>query len=508
MDILKVHLSKSKNTVGLGRNLREVDVRMSFVQDSALSVDWCDVARVTIDVLPDVALLEIFDYYLDDERQIELWHTLVHVCRKWRIIVFGSPRRLNLRLRCIPRTPVMEMLDIWPPLPIVLTVLNTKISVIDNVLAALEHSDRICELFFHNNPRWQLEEVLAAMQRPFQALTRLHLHFQPGREVAPVVPASFLGGSTPRLQRLSLHCIPFPALPNLLLSATHLVDLGLWRIPHSGYFSPEAMVTGLSVLTSLQNLVIDFKSPRSRPDRKSRRPPLHTRTLLPVLTKLQFHGVVEYFEDLVARIDAPLLDRLHITFYNQDIFDTSQSTQFISRTPKFKGHDEARVVFSYWGGSVTLSRTQTSDGRLHLTMLGSPSDRQLSSLAQVCSSSFPQAPFPVVEHLYILDNRYLRPYWPDEIETDQWLRLLHPFSAVKGLHISRELTPRIAPALKVLVGERATEVLPALQTLFLEETLQSGPVQETIGQFVAARQLADHPVAVCRWERKGTRFED
>jgi hypothetical protein len=39
MDIVKVHLPKSKNTVELGRNLREVDVRTSFVQNPALSVD-------------------------------------------------------------------------------------------------------------------------------------------------------------------------------------------------------------------------------------------------------------------------------------------------------------------------------------------------------------------------------------------------------------------------------------------------------------------------------------
>jgi hypothetical protein len=29
--------------------------------------------------------------------------------------------------------------------------------------------------------------------------------------------------------------IPFPALPNLLLSASDLVDLSLTRLPHSGY---------------------------------------------------------------------------------------------------------------------------------------------------------------------------------------------------------------------------------------------------------------------------------
>ena len=93
-------------------------------------------------------------------------------------------------------------------------------------------------------------------------------------------------------------------------------------------------------------------------------------------------------------------------------------------------------------------------------------------------------------------------HWQDDIENSQWLELLHPFTAVKDLYISQEFTPRIAPALQELVGERVTEVLPALQTLFLEEPLPSGPVQETIGQFVAARQLAGHPIAVSRWERK------
>ena len=56
--------------------------------------DWCHVARVTIDMVPDVALLEIFGVYT----WLESWYTLVHVCRKWRNVVFGSPCRLNLRL--------------------------------------------------------------------------------------------------------------------------------------------------------------------------------------------------------------------------------------------------------------------------------------------------------------------------------------------------------------------------------------------------------------------------
>jgi hypothetical protein len=77
------------------------------------------------------------------------------------------------------------------------------------------------------------------------------------------------------------------------------------------------------------------------------------------------------------------------------------------------------------------------------------------------------------------------------------LELLQPFTGVRDFYISREFTPRIAPVLQELVEERATEVLlPALETVFLQEEYLSG---STIEHFVAARQLAGHPVAVSRW---------
>ena len=282
------------------------------------------------------------------------------------------------------------------------------------------------------------------------------------------------------------------------MSATHLVRLRLWGIPHSGYFSPEAIVTALSVLTRLESFSIGFKSPRSRPDRKTQRPHPPTRTLLPILTDFAFTGVSEYLEDLVARIDIPLLNKLYITFFHQLIFDTPYLSQFISRTPKFKTHDEARVLFS--SSRVWVTLPQTFDGVLELGISCRQSDWQLSSLAQVCSSSLPQALIPAVERLYIIQDRTFPLHWQDDVESSQWLELFHPFTAAKDLYISSEFTPRIAPALQELVGERVTEVLPALQSLFLEDLLPPGPVQESIGQFVAARQLASHPIAVSRWE--------
>ena len=484
----------------MGRNIpEEADVRTYFAQWTGSTVNWCDVARATIDMLPDVALLEIFDsYVIALGYKEQAWHMLVHVCRKWRYVAFGSPRRLNLRLECRVRTPVRDTLDVWPRLPIIISAQGYPTWDVGNIVVALEHNDRICQMYIIDIPSSGREKVLAALQRPVPALTSLRFVFLSQKENVPVFPASFLGGSAPALQSLSLQHIPFPGLPKLLLSAIHLVDLSLWDIPHSGYFSPEAMVTALSVLTRLEGLAINFESPRSRPDQNSRRLPPQTRTLLPVLTRLTFNGAAEYLEDLVAQVDAPLLDRLKIDFFYEVTFDTLRLTQFISRTPNFRAHDEARLTFGECDVTVKLPRTFY--GSITLGILCGESDLQLSSVAQVCSSSLPPAIIIAVERLYI-QSMYWDQLWEDDIEDSQWLELFRPFVAVKGLYISSDFTPQIATALQEL-GDSTTEVLPALEMVFFEEPLPSGPVQEAIGGFVATRQFAGHPIAISPWRRE------
>ena len=93
------------------------------------------------------------------------------------------------------------------------------------------------------------------------------------------------------------------------------------------------------------------------------------------------------------------------------------------------------------------------------------------------------------------------PTWRVETDETPWVELFRPFAAVRTLNISRELQRSIVPALQGLTGERATEVLPALDGLYLEECQLSGPQQRAIESFIAARQHSDHPVAVHRWER-------
>jgi hypothetical protein len=447
---------------------------------------------VTNDVLSDVALLNVFDFYMYEEK-IKAWHTLVHVCQQWRNVAFGSPRRLNLRLECTARTPVRKMLKIWPLLPIVV-VFNgigqgRGHNWAENIIAALEHHDRICQINFCFVGS-QFEQVSEAMLQPFQELTCLQL-----KAYFTSIPDSFLGGSAPRLQTLILEGVSFPELPNLLLSSTHLVHLSLLRI--SGLFSFEAMTTCLSVLPKLESLVMDFTgSFTGTRNQESRQPSLQTHTHLPVLRELRFTGIVGYLEEIAAQIDAPLLDKLATKLYlNQ--FHTPQITQFISRTPIFKAHDEARVVFSR-NVSVTL------DGALEFVIIAEQV-HQLWFLGEACNSSFLQTLIPAVEHLYIQDGRSWS--WPDHRATnDEWLRFLRTFTAVRSFYISSELMPSIAATLQELVGERVSEVLPALQTLFLEEILRSDPVQGAIGKFVAARQLSSHPVTVSRWGKRSCRL--
>ena len=458
-------------------------------------------------MLPDLALLEIFDHYIDDDL-VDDWYPLVHVCQRWRNIVFASPRRLNLRLLCTARTSVKEMLDIWPPLPIAVWSGDFHVEEwdVDYMIEALAHRDRIYDLELFDVPCSQLERLLAVLQQPFPALRHLRFrHIEEMPTTPVVIPASFLGGSAPRLQTLEFDFFPFPGLTNLLMSATHLVDLSLRRIPHSEYLSPEAIVTCLSVMTKLEDFTITIDFHQHRPGQGRRRPSPDTRTLLPDLTSLKFGGFDEYLEDLVARIDTPLLNELVITFFHQQIFHTPRLAQFISRTPNIRAHGEARaarISFSSWSVSITLPSTTFKGLRLSISYKESDEQLSLLSVAQAWSSSFPQTFIPAVEHLYIVEDDSSLLCWDDDIENSQWLELLHLFIAVKDLYLSSKITPRIVPALQELVGERETEVLPALQTLFLEETLpsESEPVQESIGQYVAAQQVSSHPITVSRWK--------
>jgi hypothetical protein len=218
--------------------------------------------------------------------------------------------------------------------------------------------------------------------------------------------------------------------------------------------------------------------------------------------------VNEYFQEFAARIDAPQLYRLSTTFFIS--FGTPELNQFISRTPILGAYDEARIIFLGHHGLVRLRQShpeRRSDHRmLEVKILGQAPERQLSNLAKICTLSLRL--LLTMENLYI-DGNIQSPlvWWRDQIDNTEWLDVLLPFTAVKNLYLSKPFSPSIALALQELTGGRTTEVLPALQNVFLEGFQPSEPVHEGIARFISARQLTDHPVAISVWDRDLVRDE-
>ncbi|KAH9964802.1 hypothetical protein BGW80DRAFT_1447965 [Lactifluus volemus] len=296
--------------------------------------------RVTIESLPDNVLLEIFYFYIkfDILYIIWDWETLVHVCRRWRYVVFGSPIRLDLQLYCTKGTPVRKLLDIWPELPLNLgstteSELDNSDKSLDNLVAVLEHCDRVREIGIAGPENFLWEKVVTAMDEPFPALRSLWFTDNSlGHEF--LLPDTFLNGSAPCLRSLNLVSISFPSLPRLLSSTSDLTYLRLDNIPNSGYIPPETMARCLSALPMLELLSICFRSPTPHHKRRNRPIPPPTRFVLPALTRFAFQGVTEYLEVLAARIDAPALDKFEIHFFHQVVFDIPQIIRFFGHLIK------------------------------------------------------------------------------------------------------------------------------------------------------------------------------
>ena len=197
-------------------------------------------------------------------------------------------------------------------------------------------------------------------------------------------------------------------------------------------------------------------------------------------------------EDLVVRIDAPRLQTVDITFFNQLIFVISQLHNFINRVERFKTRYQAEVTFTRRSAELNLLFGQR---HIKLQISCTKPDWQLSALAQFCSLSL--LPISTLEHLGI-DGRQL--WVKGDVEHGQWLELLFPFTAVKNLYLAETVGLHVATALQELAGESIMPVLPALQIVLIKELKQSGPMWEAMESFVAARQRFGRPIVVHRWE--------
>ncbi|KAH9169972.1 hypothetical protein EDB89DRAFT_2072449 [Lactarius sanguifluus] len=73
----------------------------------------------------------------------------------------------------------------------------------------------------------------------------------------------------------------------------------------------------------------------------------------------------------------------------------------------------------------------------------------------------------------------------------EWLRLLRPFSSVQTLFVAAIFAGHVSRVLEDIAGFPATEFLPSLDLLCLEDQ----PIS-SVDQFVTVRRDSGHPVTV------------
>ena len=354
-----------------------------------------------------------------------------------------------------------DSLDIWPPLPIV--IFSDERHFVNNgeqwqnLIAALEHQDRIIKILFPEKSGTLLHDLSAFMQEPLPALTELELR----GEFEPVLPEAFLGGSAPCLRSCSLCDIGFPGLPKLLASTSQLARLSLYKIPDSGYIPPDAMGSCLATLPNLDRLIIRFRLSMFRP-RFTSPPHPPARDVLPSLTHFDFTGSAEYLEHLVARFDAPCLHHFVVIFSGDLKFIPSQLVRFSSLSERIKDlhRNDRAVELDPW--SVTM--TDELGGHLKFQISFSLFAFRLEALERLCDNLSPF--LSQVERLRIHGHPSRHSYEsPADMDPREWLNVLRPFSAVHYLSISAGMASFVVSALGGLGRDEHEEVLPELDRM-------------------------------------------
>jgi hypothetical protein len=478
---------------------------------------------VPIDRLPDNVFLDIFNFCLEDHTEFPVtharsWKPLVHVCQRWRGIIFASPRRLDLHLNCSYGTPVRKNLVFWPvtiPLiinyPSVLTGILARISPEDedNIVAALEHPSRIHRIIIHAAAP-QIRKVSTALQKSFPALAHLELACYVYPTDSPVILRRCLGGSAPHLQHLSLKYISCPQLSTLLSSARGLVTLNLDQIPPNGYMSPEAIVTSLAVLTKLTSLYIAFYEETSPPNQWRSHPDPPMRTILPALTRFGYTGCSEYLEDLFVRIDTPRVNFVLIAYSTRQI-QATQLLRFLERTENLKIDRFTRMETSfnpeesYIELNCPREKCSLAPHSLIIIWDQQPLEMQVQGMADFLGQL--TAAFSKVDDLFIRGGDYAL---DSGMDIDEWMPLFRLFPAVETLRLSGEMAVYITSALDDTAEDMVTDVLPALRLICLaehedeakdmyEEDEDENDWKQQVGsmdRFLSLRQLSGCPVTI------------
>ena len=470
----------------------------------------------SIHILNDDCLLNIFFLYRpfllgedgdEDDRLTggewdrgHWWYELAHVCQRWRNVILGAASHLGISLVCTRGTPVADMLEHSPPLPLDIDYQGDDITAEDEEIAilALKQYNRARRVRLGMLVA-NLQNVIVAMDDEYPVLEYLIItnsgeDEQEDESSICQFPETL---QAPHLRHLML-IGPF-ALPigsRLLTTAIGLVTFCLGMVRPSTYFHPNVLLRWLSFMPQLETLFVLFSFPASNRDvgRLLTHTPITTPITLPNLHHFKFRGVRTYLEALVLRIITPRLGKLQIVFFNQLTFSVPGLVQFVNETEnlmfksaKFKFVDEKVEVEVYPHEEAETYALSIGVQCLHL-------DWQISSAAQILNSLSPA--FSAVEHLTLEHEVHSRSSEEhNEADPTEWRGLLSSFRNVKTLRIAEGLVGELSRCLELDDGELLLEFLPELQELTYSG---SGDTGDVFTSFIDARQDAGRPLTLIR----------
>ena len=428
------------------------------------------------------------------------WYKLIHVCRRWRYLVFASPSHLGLCLVCTHGTPVADMLAHSPPLPLIIDHSDEAREMTaedeEGIILALQHRDRVRRIHLRI-PMPNLEKVLLTMDDEFPMLEYLFIGRLIKHNMSLVLPKTF---QAPHLRHLILVNFAIPIRSPLLTPAVGLVTLSLELIHPSAYFRPNDLLQRLSLMPQLEVLDIRFHSPV--PNREVEMQLLDTPTMahitLPNLRWFAFQGVSAYLEALLPRMTTPLLEKLEIVFFNQLTFSFKHLLQFISTRENLRFHSTDFCFTAKALKMLVYPDHRARTWALRVDVLCTHLDWQVASAAQIYDTL--RTAFSAVERITL---RYASGFTTLEdrenaADRTHWRELLRSFGNLKALRVAdHALVKRVSDCLRPDDEESPMELLPELKELKYSH-FSSNDAGDEFTSFIDAREKAGHPVTLTR----------
>jgi hypothetical protein len=438
----------------------------------------------SIHILNDDCLLNIFHLYRpyllgedgdESDRFIggkkwdrgRWWYELAHVCQRWRNVILGSTSYLGVSLVCTNGTPVADMLDHSPPLPL---DIDYQFDGDNDIIPEEEEEGAILALKQYDRVRRVrlatpfvtgfVQKLITAADDEYPILEYLIIVDPTEDESSTLIFPETL--QAPHLRHLVLFG---PVLPiGLLTSAVGLVTLLLGMYHPSTYFHPNTLLRCLSFMPQLEIFIVGFAFavPNRDVERQLTHTSITTPVTLPNLHYLSFGGVRTYLEALVHHIVTPRLEKLEIIFSNQLTFSVPRLLQFVNATEnlmfksaKFKFFDKKVEVDVYPHEGAEMYALNIGVECFHL-------DWQVSSAAQIFNSLSPT--FSAVEHLTLEHEVHSQSSEEhNEADPTEWRKLLSSFRTVKTLRIAEGLVAELSRCLELDGGKLPLGLLLELQ---------------------------------------------